>query len=61
MYMRAFTAVAVIMQEIQGKNLEDKRYYHSFRGPNVYLAWLQMELCYICSPLKSKVSILGFR
>ena len=26
MYMRAFTAVAVVMQEIQRKNLEDKRY-----------------------------------
>ena len=24
--MRAFTAVAVVMQEIQRKNLEDKRY-----------------------------------
>ena len=26
MYMRAFTAVAVVMQEIQRENLEDKRY-----------------------------------
>ena len=39
--------------------------YHSFREPNVYLAQLQMELCRaankcICSPLKSKVSILRF-
>ena len=34
-----------------------KLYYHSFSRPNVCLARLQMELC---SPLKSKVSILGF-
>ena len=26
MYMRAFTAVAVVMQEIQRENLEDKKY-----------------------------------
>ena len=35
--------------------------YHSFSGPNVCLARLQMELCRAANILKSKVSILGFR
>ena len=34
--------------------------YHSFSGPNVCLARLQMELCRAAN-IKSKVSILGFR
>ena len=54
------------------KNIEtadsmiDNFHYHSFSGPNVYFAWLQMELCRAAKwqiylqPLKSKVSILGF-
>ena len=33
-------------------------HYHSFREPNVCLAWLQMELSRVA---KSKVSILDFR
>ena len=40
-----------------------KTNYHSFSQPNVRLARLQMELSgckYICSPLKSKVSIFYF-
>ena len=34
--------------------------YHSFSGPKVCFAWLQMELCRAAN-IKSKVSILGFR
>ena len=34
-----------VSEKSQTKCQGEKRYYHSFSGPNVYLARLQMELC----------------
>ena len=41
MYMRAFTAVAAVMQEIQRENLEGKRYSEeiSKKESNLFLAY----------------------